>query len=143
MPRNGTRTKRLMMLGVAIITALPDAGAEDTAVDLQTSRVYVFVGKRGLGHEHAVEGSLAAGTLRLGAAEQAGRLVFDMRSFRADTAAARRLLELPGETDPDTHRQVTDNMLGPDVLDVARHPQAIFDVASANPAPPVVPEAER
>ena len=104
-------------------------------VDLTGSRVYVFVGKTGLGHDHAVVGSLQAGRVRLGAADQAGALVFDMRSFRADTPEARKLLGLAGETDADTRRQVDENMLGPAVLDVARHPTATFEVRSALPAP--------
>lgn len=104
-------------------------------VDLAGSRVYVFVGKAGLGHDHAVMGSLQAGRLRLGAAEQAGVLVFDMRSFRADTAEARKLLGLRGETDPGTRQQVDQNMLGPAVLDVAKHPTASLEVRSALPAP--------
>lgn len=100
-------------------------------VDLGSSRVYVFVGRTGLGHDHAVIGSLQSGRVRLGAAEQAGRLVFDVRGFRADTAEARKALGLPGETDPGTQKQVTDNMLGPDVLDAARHPAASFEIRSA------------
>lgn len=109
-------------------------GAAPGDVELAGSRVYVFVGKTGLGHDHAVMGALQAGRLRLGAAEQAGSLVFDMRSFRADTADARKLLGLAGETDADTRRQVDDNMLGPAVLDVARHPTAAFEIRSALPA---------
>jgi polyisoprenoid-binding protein YceI len=104
------------------------------AVDLAGSRVYVFVGKTGLGHDHAVVGALQAGQVRLGAAEQAGTLVFDMRSFRADTPEARKLLGLPGETDARTRKQVDGNMLGPAVLDVARHPTATFEIRSALPA---------
>lgn len=104
-------------------------------VDLAGSRVYVFVGKTGLGHDHAVVGSLQAGRVRLGAAEQAGTIVFDMRSFRADTPEARTLLGLAGETDAGTRQQVDDNMLGPSVLDVAKHPTATFEVRSALPAP--------
>lgn len=100
-------------------------------VDLVGSRVYVFVGKTGLGHDHAVIGMLQSGRVRLGAAEQAGRLVFDVRSFRADTTEARKALGLAGETDPGTQKQVTDNMLGPDVLDAARHPAASFEIRSA------------
>lgn len=103
-------------------------------VDLVTSRVYVLVGKTGLGHEHAVIGRLRSGHVRLGAAAQAGTLVFDMRSFQADTTPARKALGLPGETDPDTQRQVNENMLGPAVLDVARHPTATLTIDSALPA---------
>jgi polyisoprenoid-binding protein YceI len=100
-------------------------------VDLATSRVYVFVGKTGLGHNHAVSGLLQAGRVVLGAADQAGMLVFDMRSFTADTVEARKALGLPGETDASTQKQVQANMTGPDVLDVARHPTATFQIRSA------------
>ena len=108
--------------------AVPPAPGD---VDLATSRVYVFVGKTGLGHNHAVAGLLQAGRVVLGAADQAGMLVFDMRSFTADTAEARKALGLPGETDASTQKQVQANMTGPDVLDVARHPTAAFQIRSA------------
>ena len=108
--------------------AVPPAPGD---VDLTTSRVYVFVGKTGLGHNHAVSGLLQAGRIVLGAADQAGTLVFDMRSFTADTAEARKALGMPGETDASTQKQVQANMTGPDVLDVARHPTATFQIRSA------------
>ena len=104
-------------------------------VDLAGSRVYVFVGKTGLGHNHAVVGLLQAGRVVIGAAEQAGMLVFDMQSFRADTAEARKALGLQGQTDSWTQQQVTTNMTGPDVLDVAHHPTATFQIRSALAAP--------
>lgn len=113
--------------GVAQQAMPPQAGD----IDLVGSRVYVFVGKTGLGHDHAVIGMLQSGRVRLGAAEQAGRIVFDVRSFRADTTEARKALGLAGETDPGTQKQVTNNMLGPDVLDAARHPAASFEIRSA------------
>ena len=100
-------------------------------VDLAKSRVYIFVGKTGLGHNHAVSGLLQAGRIVLGAADQAGMLVFDMRSFTADTTEARKALGLSGETDASTQQQVQANMTGPDVLDVARHPTATFQIRSA------------
>ena len=100
-------------------------------VDLGGSRVYVFVGKKGLGHNHAVSGLLQAGRVVVGAADQAGMLVFDMRSFTADTVEARKALGLPGETDASTQKQVQATMTGPDVLDVARHPTATFQIRSA------------
>ncbi|MFM7107308.1 MAG: YceI family protein [Planctomycetaceae bacterium] len=133
----------LVRCGAVVFVALVTAGAAASgqqpaapgAVDLAGSRVYVFVGKTGLGHDHAVTGALQAGRLRLGAAEQAGTLVFDMRSFRADGPEARRTLGLAGETDPDTRRQVDENMLGPAVLDVAKHPTATFEIRSALPSP--------
>ena len=108
--------------------AVPPAPGD---VDLVASRVYVFVGKTGLGHNHAVSGLLQAGRVAIGAADQAGVLVFDMRSFTADTAEARKALGLPGETDASTQKQVQANMTGPDVLDVTRHPTATFLIRSA------------
>jgi len=99
--------------------------------DLAASRVYVFVGKTGLGHNHAVSGLLQAGRVSIGAADQAGMLVFDMKSFTADTAEARKALGLPGETDASTQQQVQANMTGAEVLDVARHPTATFQIRSA------------
>lgn len=125
-----------LLLGVVLAFAATAArGAESAGdVDLAGSRVYVFVAKKGIGHDHAIEGALSEGQVRLGAAEQAGRLVFDMRSFRADGPEARKLLRLAGETDAGTRKQVDDNMLGPAVLDAARHPTATFEIRSALPS---------
>ena len=115
-----------------------DSGSASTSpkvqpgdVNLEVSRVYTFVDKTGLGHQHAVEGRLASGQLRLGASESAGVLVFDMGSFDADTDAARRYLGLAGSTDASTRSKVTKNMKSADILSVSRFPTATFTVASA------------
>ena len=100
-------------------------------VDLANSRVFTFVGATGFGHEHAVEGKLASGFVHLGATQNAGELVFDMRSFDADTPAARKYIGLKGESDDSTRKQVNDNMLGADVLDVTKFPTAKFVIQSA------------
>jgi polyisoprenoid-binding protein YceI len=100
-------------------------------VDTDGSRIYVFVGKTGLGHDHGIVGRLVSGRVILDAPQNAGQLVFDMPSFLADTPEARKALGLAGETDASTRKQTTANMLGPDVLDVARHPTATFDIESA------------
>ena len=100
-------------------------------VDTDGSRIYVFVGKTGLGHDHAIVGRLVSGRVILDAPQNAGQLVFDMPSLLADTPEARKVLGLAGETDASTRKQTTENMLGPDVLDVARHPTATFDIESA------------
>jgi polyisoprenoid-binding protein YceI len=102
-----------------------------SAVDLQLSRVYIRVGKTGLGHEHGVEGRLVSGNIQLGATQNAGELVFDMPTFTADTHTARTHVGLKGETDAATQQKVNSNMRGPDVLDVAKYPQAIFRIRSA------------
>jgi hypothetical protein len=100
-------------------------------VDLANSRVFTFVGATGFGHEHGIEGRLASGNLQLGANQNAGELVFDMRSFDADTPAGRKYVGLQGESDESTRKQVNDNMLGTEVLNVAKFPTAKFDIQSA------------
>ncbi len=102
-------------------------------VDLKNSHVFTYVGATGLGHEHAVEGRLASGWVHLGAELNAGELVFDMKSFDADTPAARKYIGLEGESDDSTRKQVNDNMLGADVLNVAKFPTATFVIDSALP----------
>src|SRR5262245_29109995 len=54
-------------------------------VDTKASRVYVLVGKEGIGHEHGVEGQLKEGTVQLGKDSEAGQIVFDLASFESDT----------------------------------------------------------
>ncbi len=125
----------------AVALACIDAFGQDTphvasvlgpaAVNLEASRVYVFVDKTGLGHQHAVEAKLLSSTLVLGAEQQAGQLVFDMASFDADTANARKKLGLSGTTDEATRTAVNKNMRGSDVLDITKYPTATFDIASA------------
>lgn len=99
-------------------------------VDITRSVVYVFVGKTGLGHEHAVSGKLAGGQVTLGSANGGGELVFDMRSFRADGVTAREYLKLDGETPVGTQQQVNQNMLGSKVLHAAKFPIARFVIQS-------------
>ncbi len=121
-------------LGLAVLCALPQLGLAASAkqtVDVHKSRVYIFVGKTGLGHEHAVEGKFRSGSISIGAEKQAGEFVFDMASFRADTQAARRYLGLEGTTSQSTQRQVNANMLGAKVLDVSRYPTARFQIDTA------------
>ena len=49
-----------------------------------------------------------------------------MSSFAADTPEARKFVGLEGTTDASTQQQVNANMLGADVLNVARYPTARF-----------------
>lgn len=100
-------------------------------VQTQASKVYVFVEKTGLGHQHGVEANLLTSSLVLGATENAGQLVFDMTSFNADTPAARKYVGLSGTTDEGTRSAVNQNMKGSAVLNVSQYPTATFDVASA------------
>jgi polyisoprenoid-binding protein YceI len=89
------------------------------------------VDKTGLGHQHGVEANLLAGRLILGAQENAGTLVIDMTSFKADTAMARKYVGLSGTTDESTRKKVTDNMLGASVLNATQFPTATYEIASA------------
>jgi len=104
---------------------------EPHQISVQKSRVYIFVDKTGLGHPHGVEGRLKSGSLKLGAGEEAGELVFDMNSFDADTDAARRYVGLSGSTDASTRRQVNDNMKNTSILNVGQFPTATFAIKSA------------
>lgn len=104
-------------------------------IDVKLSRVYIFVDKTGLGHEHAVEGKLKSGSLELGSTSEAGKMVFDMKSFTADTSTARKYLKLKGATPVSTQQKVTANMRGPDVLYVQKYPTAVFQIDSAKLLP--------
>ncbi len=99
-------------------------------LELATSRVYVRVGKVGLGHEHGASCRLKSGSLHLSqpdASGSYGKLVFDMSSFEADSDAARKYVGLEGTTDETTRKQVNENLHGKEVLDVADHPTATFE----------------
>jgi polyisoprenoid-binding protein YceI len=110
--------------------AAPEAQQASGNVDLEASRVYVRVGKRRLGHEHAVVGRLKSAQIDLTATENAGEIVFDMPTFTADTDEARKYVGLEGSTDEDEKNDVTKTMLGKQVLDVKQHPTATFKLAS-------------
>ena len=98
-------------------------------IDTDLSRVFIFVDKTGFGHQHGVEGRLKGGYLRV-AKESAGKIMFDMPSFLADTQNARRRVGLEGASSEQEQEQVTANMIGPLVLDVAQFPTALFTVSS-------------
>lgn len=124
----------------ALIQSEPKKSAEQSSprtlapdqIDDARSRVYVHVGKGGLGHEHAVFGLVQSGSIHLGATHKAGTIVFDMASFAADTDEARRAVGLAGQTPASTQKQVTANMRGNEILDVQRYPTATFDIESAS-----------
>jgi hypothetical protein len=103
------------------------------AVNLEFSRVFVQVDKSGsIGHPHAIEGRLGKGELHLGQ-ERAGELIFDMTTFAADTAVARKYLSLEGEIDEPTRKKVDESMLGPQILAVQKYPSAKLENATLKP----------
>jgi hypothetical protein len=115
-------------------TPAPPMAAAQNILDigdvyLPGSRVYVLVGKTGLGHEHGVEGQLKQGRINLNAAGAPGSLVFDMASFSADTPEARKFVGLQKSAESATQQdQVTRNMRGDGVLDIAKFPAASFTI---------------
>ncbi len=113
---------------------IPESALRRGQVDISLSRVFARVGKTGLGHEHAIEGRIRDGQILLGTKENAGQIVFDMKSFRADSANARQYIGLSGQTGASTQRQVNANMFGKDVLNVAQFPVATYAIVSALPA---------
>lgn len=134
------KSMRWLKFVVITLTSLiaPALRAEDPKpvtfdVDKNASRVYVKVTRTNrLGHNHGVEGMLASGTLAVGGK---GSLVFDMTTFRADTAQARRYVGLDADFSASDARKVNDNMRGADCLDVKNHAQATFAVTSMFAAP--------
>src|SRR6476620_10931717 len=95
---------------------------------LPDSRVYVFVGKTGFGHEHGIVGQLRQGHINMSPGKNVGILDFDMPTFTADTPEARKFVRLEGATDASTQQQVNTNMRSADVLDVGKFPTSRFTI---------------
>jgi polyisoprenoid-binding protein YceI len=105
-------------------------------IDPEKSRVYIHVSKKRLGHDHAIEGRIKSGSVNLksdkSTVKEAGQIEFDLASFSADTDAPRKEVELKGAIAESTREQVTQTMLGSDVLDVEQFPEATFKIKSAD-----------
>jgi polyisoprenoid-binding protein YceI len=99
-------------------------------IDLEKSRVFIRVGKKGLGHEHGVEGKIKSGTIDVQAEKNGGVIEFDMASFTADTDDARKAVELKETISESTRDKVTETMRGASVLDVEQFPTATFKIKS-------------
>ena len=100
-------------------------------LNVERSRVYPFVEGKGMGHSHGVEARLRNSRLALGAAQNAGVLVFDMRSFDVDTPRSRQVVGLKGKASGWSRKQVNKEMHGPKILDSNRYPEATFAITSA------------
>src|SRR5947199_6745656 len=116
----------ILVLSAGLIPSAAQSGQKDGPAsgeyeaDVKASRVFIKVGvEKGsrLGHPHGVQGNLKSGNLALGGD---GELVFDMASFEADTAEARKRAGLEGKKVSENEaKKVTETMRGPEVLDVA------------------------
>jgi hypothetical protein len=132
--------RSLTLSAVALVLALP-AFAQNPGptvkVDTDASRVFIRVNRTNrLGHNHGVEGMLAEGTLTLGGA---GKLVFDMNTFNADTARARQFFGFEGSGS--SVEKVNANMRGGEVLDVGQFPKATCTITSILPVDKQAPGA--
>ena len=108
-------------------------GGRTYQVDVAASRVYVKVGSATrIGHRHGVKGRLKSGTIQLGAG---GELVFDMRSFKADTPEARKKVGLGRQRVSEREaKKVSETMLSAAVLDVEKFPTATYKIIAIKPA---------
>jgi polyisoprenoid-binding protein YceI len=118
--------------------APPKEGARAAAgkaydVDTKASRVYMKLEPDGRGHDHAIVGKLASGSMTLGAAEKAGELVFDLTSFEADAPEVRQYVKLEGTMSDKDRRSVTRTMLGSQVLDTQQYPKATCTLTTVKP----------
>jgi polyisoprenoid-binding protein YceI len=125
----------LLVLGLPVTGVCqaprPAASAAVFQVDPGTSRVYIKVAPSGrMGHEHGVQGQLASGTITVG---EGGSLVFAMNSFVTDTPQARQAIGLAGKVSASDQQKSTANMLGKDVLDVARYATADYAITACAP----------
>jgi hypothetical protein len=136
------QNRRLIWLFIAAIFSIAtqcsqgqDTGAKKVDyqpgdLNLEVSRVYIFVDKtNNLGHSHGVEGKLKGGQV-LPDSQSTSKLVFDMRSFVADTETARKVFAIEASIDAATVKKVNQNMLGKEILDVQRFPEASLDKAT-------------
>jgi polyisoprenoid-binding protein YceI len=123
----------LLAAATAFLTLAGAKAAPSTwEVNTDASRVFVKVGlATRLGHEHGVQGNLKSGKLTLGGE---GELVFDMASFTADTAEARKRVGLESKPVSETEAQkVTETVRGPQVLNVNQYPTATYRISSTTP----------
>jgi polyisoprenoid-binding protein YceI len=104
----------------AALTIAPAPAAQTTrSIDVQLSKMTVYVYKQGLfsflADNHVVDAPIAQGSYD--SARQSVRVVVD--------AATLRVLDL--RLSADKRSQVQANMLGPQVLDVAKYPSIVFE----------------
>jgi polyisoprenoid-binding protein YceI len=99
------------------------AESEAFALDPATSHVRIHLGRTGLlkflGHEHHIEAPIAEGRVEVGAGDPARSSV----RLRFESA---RLAVIPGSEPASDIPKVDERMRGPEVLEVARHPEIAF-----------------
>lgn len=108
---------------LAFLTSACVLAAQSKPIDLQKSGMTVRVYKAGvlsaLGHDHEISAPIARGTV-------------DISSRRVElrTRAAALRVRDPGASDKDRD-EIQKTMLGPEVLDVDRYPEIVFQSTAA------------
>jgi len=131
--RAGARVASLVVFA-ALAAAGGRLGAEPQwlAVDPAKSHLRLVLGRAGLmsfmGHEHHIEAPLAEGHVEVvedDPARSSVRLRFE----------AARLFVIPGSEPADDIPKVEERMRGPEVLEVAKYPEIVFESASVKSTP--------
>jgi polyisoprenoid-binding protein YceI len=114
------------------VTGRLGAEPQRLAVDPAKSHVRLQLGRGGLmsfmGHEHHIEAPLAEGHVEVvedDPARSSVRLRFE----------AARLFVIPGSEPADDIPKVEERMRGPEVLEVAKYPEIVFESASVKSTP--------
>lgn len=116
-PSRAIRIAALALCALTMAPALPAVGRV-RAVDVQQSKMTIHVSKRGLfgflGDDHDIEASISSGS-------------YDGNSRTVDiTVDAAKLRVLDPKLSLQNRNDVQTNMVGPEVLDVARYPTIHF-----------------
>jgi polyisoprenoid-binding protein YceI len=122
----------LVVSGALAVTEGLGAEPQRLAVDPAKSHVRLELGRAGLmsfmGHEHHIEAPLAEGHVEVvehDPARSSVRLRFE----------AARLFVIPGSEPADDIPKVEERMRGPEVLEVAKYPEIVFESASVKSTP--------
>jgi polyisoprenoid-binding protein YceI len=116
-PSRAVRIAALALCALTMAPALPAVGRV-RAVDVEQSKMTVHVSKHGmfgfLGDDHDIEAPISSGS-------------YDGDSQTVDIAVdAAKLRVLDPKLSPQKRNDVQNNMVGPEVLDVARYPTIRF-----------------
>jgi len=122
----------MVVSGALALTGRLGAEPQRLAVDPAKSHVRLELGRAGLmsfmGHEHHIEAPLAEGHVEVvedDPARSSVRLRFE----------AARLFVIPGSEPADDIPTVEERMRGPEVLEVAKYPEIVFESASVKSTP--------
>ena len=108
-------------------------GTRPGELNTDASRIFTFVKGTGMGHSHGVEAKFSSGSLALGASDNAGQFIFDMKTFDADTPLARKAVGLKGTSANWMRKQVTKEIHSSKILHSSEFPTSTFEISSSMP----------